>query len=95
MNSSSLGARFVSGPHIPADCSAEQRFNDWLAELESCPLAEDLHSDAGTVIRRTRWDYDKQVKIPQSLVEEISRTTTLGQQQSRGDYDDRMGCRDG
>ncbi|MEE2684808.1 MAG: carboxypeptidase M32 [Planctomycetota bacterium] len=56
------------------------RIGDWLAELESTPLAEDLHSDAGTVIRRTRWDYDKQVKIPQALVEEISRTTTLGQQ---------------
>ena len=53
---------------------------DWLDELESSPLAEDPHSDAGTVIRRTRWDYDKQVRIPQSLVEEISRTTTLGQQ---------------
>ena len=58
----------------------DPRIGDWLAELESCSLAEDPHSDAGTVIRRTRWDYDKQVRIPQSLVEEISRTTTRGQQ---------------
>ena len=34
MNSSALAARFVSGPHVTASSTAEQRLNDWLAELE-------------------------------------------------------------
>jgi glutamate-ammonia-ligase adenylyltransferase len=34
MNSSALAARFVSGPHITASSTAEQRLGDWLAELE-------------------------------------------------------------
>ena len=71
---SALLAVMVHGRRI------DPRIGDWLAELESSPLATDSHSDAGTVIRRTRRDFDKQVKIPQSLVEEITRTTVLGQQ---------------
>jgi len=71
---SALLAVMVHGRRI------DPRVGDWLAELESSPLATDSHSDAGTVIRRTRLDFDKQVKIPQSLVEEITRTTVLGQQ---------------
>ena len=34
MNSSALAARFVSGPHVTASSTAEQRLKDWLAELE-------------------------------------------------------------
>jgi len=34
MNSSALAARFVSGPHVVASSTAEQRLKDWLAELE-------------------------------------------------------------
>jgi glutamate-ammonia-ligase adenylyltransferase len=40
MNSSILAARFVTGPHIPADSAAEQRFKAWLAELEPARSAE-------------------------------------------------------
>src|SRR5262245_34441505 len=40
MNSSVLAAQFVCGPHIPADCSADQRLTDWLAELEPQQAAE-------------------------------------------------------
>ncbi|WFU19211.1 bifunctional [glutamine synthetase] adenylyltransferase/[glutamine synthetase]-adenylyl-L-tyrosine phosphorylase [Bradyrhizobium sp. CB3481] len=40
MNSSALAARLVCGPHVPADCTAEQRFTDWLAELEPAQAAE-------------------------------------------------------
>ena len=40
MNSSALAARFVSGPHITASSTAEQRLGDWLAELEPQQSAE-------------------------------------------------------
>src|SRR3954468_13370430 len=40
MNSSALAARFVSGPHIIASSTAEQRLGDWLAELEPQQAAE-------------------------------------------------------
>ncbi len=40
MNSSALAARFVSGPHITASSTAEQRLGDWLAELEPEQSAE-------------------------------------------------------
>jgi carboxypeptidase Taq len=36
--------------------------------------------DSGTVIRELKREYDKKVKLPQSLVEEITRTSVLGQQ---------------
>src|SRR5262245_50159108 len=34
-----LAARFVDGPHVAASVSAEQRLNDWFAELEPAQLA--------------------------------------------------------
>ena len=40
MNSSALAARFVSGPHITGSSTAEQRFKDWLVELELAQAAE-------------------------------------------------------
>ena len=40
MNSSALAARFVSGPHIIASSTAEQRLGDWLADLEPHQAAE-------------------------------------------------------
>ena len=40
MNFSALAARFVSGPHITASSTAEQRMKDWLVELELQQAAE-------------------------------------------------------
>jgi len=34
VKSTALAARFVDGPHVAAPAHAEQRLNDWLAELE-------------------------------------------------------------
>lgn len=53
---------------------------EWLDELAGSPLAADPHSDAGTVIRELRREYDKKTRLPQALVEELSRTSILGQQ---------------
>lgn len=53
---------------------------EWLAELADSPLAGDPHSDSGTVIRELRREYEKKTRLPQALVEELSRTSILGQQ---------------
>jgi carboxypeptidase Taq len=53
---------------------------EWLAQLADGPLAADPHSDSGTVIRQLRREYDKKTRLPQLLVEELSRTAVLGQQ---------------
>ena len=43
-------------------------------------LAKEPHSDAATTIRELKRGYDKQIKLPQSLVEELTRASVLGQQ---------------
>ena len=53
---------------------------DWLAQLAESPLAADPPSDSGTVIRELRRQFDKKTRLPQSLVEELSRAATLGEQ---------------
>jgi len=52
----------------------DPKFGQQLEELS------DLQGDAGIVIRRLKRQYDKKVKLPQSLVEELARTAVLGQQ---------------
>src|SRR5262245_43359296 len=53
---------------------------DWLTELADSPLAKDPASDAGATIRQLKRRYDKKVKLPKALVEELTRTRVLGQQ---------------
>jgi carboxypeptidase Taq len=53
---------------------------DWLAALADSPLADDTTSDTGAVIKHLRHDYDKKTRLPQSLVEELTRTGVQGQQ---------------
>lgn len=52
----------------------------WLEELAGSPLAADPHRDAGATIRQLKREHDKLVKVPQSLVEELTRMSVLGQQ---------------
>jgi carboxypeptidase Taq len=52
----------------------------WLAELADSPLAKDPSSDAGATIRQLKRRYEKKVKLPKALVEELARTAVLGQQ---------------
>src|SRR5688572_14917454 len=56
------------------------RLGELLGELGGTDLAKDPHSDAGATIRQLQRDYDKRVKLPQSLVEELARASVLGQQ---------------
>jgi carboxypeptidase Taq len=53
---------------------------EWLAELKDSPLAADPVSDTGANIKHLQHDYDKRTKLPQVLVEELTRTAVLGQQ---------------
>lgn len=68
----------------------DPQYGDWLAELADSPLASDPHSPSGANIRWLKREYDKQVKLPQSLVEELTRTASLGQhawEKARADDD--------
>ena len=56
------------------------RVGELLALLAGTELAKDPHSDSGTTIRQLQRDYDKRIKLPQSLVEELTRASVLGQQ---------------
>jgi carboxypeptidase Taq len=58
----------------------DPRLGQWLDELAESALAADPHSEQGAVIRQLRRQYDKKTKLPQTLVEELSRTAIIGQQ---------------
>ena len=58
----------------------DRRVGDWLAELADSPLAADPASETGTTIRQLKRQYDKKTKLPQALVEELTRVSVLGQQ---------------
>ena len=51
-----------------------------LEEIENSNILDDPLSPEAVNVRELRRYYDKAVKIPKSLVEEISKTTTLAQQ---------------
>ena len=52
----------------------------WLTELEASPGKSDPESDEAVNVRETRRSYDRAVKLPPSLVEELSRTAVQAQQ---------------
>jgi carboxypeptidase Taq len=58
----------------------DPQLGQWLAELADSDLARDPHSDAGATIRVMRREYEKRRKVPQALVEALTRASILGQQ---------------
>ena len=60
--------------------NTDPQVGEWLDELGESPLADDAHSDTGATIRELRRQYDKRVKLPQTLVEELAKLSVLGQQ---------------
>lgn len=60
--------------------NTDPQLGEWLGALSESPLADDVHSDAGTVIRQVKRQFEKLTKLPQSLVEQLARTAIKGQQ---------------
>ena len=56
----------------------EPQLGEWLNTLVEAKL--DPHSDNGATVRELKRQYDRRVKLPQTLVEELARTSVLGQQ---------------
>ncbi|MEM6330449.1 MAG: carboxypeptidase M32 [Planctomycetota bacterium] len=58
----------------------DPQVGDWLAAAADTPEAADPHSATGAVVHGMQRDYAKRTKLPQALVEELTRTSSLGQQ---------------
>jgi carboxypeptidase Taq len=57
----------------------DTQLGNWLGELATSDLAKDPHSDVGANIRQLKRNFDRSTRLPQSLVEELSRTAAIGQ----------------
>src|SRR5437016_2138576 len=69
---------FLSG--LAHQKQTSKRLGELLGELAASDLAKVPHSDPATTIRELKRQYDKQIKLPQALVEELTRASVLGQQ---------------
>ncbi len=58
----------------------DPRVGEHLQELQGSALAADVHSPEGATIAHLLKDYQRDCRLPQSLVEALSRGTTVGQQ---------------
>jgi carboxypeptidase Taq len=56
------------------------RLGELLSDLSASDVMKEPHSDAAATIRELKRQYDKRVKLPQALVEELTRASVLGQQ---------------
>lgn len=56
------------------------QIGDDLAEIEGSDGGADPHVEAAVNMREIRRGYDRAIKLPKSLVEELARVTTLAQQ---------------
>src|SRR3954447_15867064 len=54
--------------------------SELLAEVEGSALVRDADGDAAANVREVRRTYDRAVKLPATLVEELARVTTRAQQ---------------
>ncbi len=56
------------------------QIGDYLAEIENSDLISDPRSEAAVNVRELRRDYDRAIKLPRTLVEELARVATIAQQ---------------
>ncbi len=59
----------------------DPKINDLISQVEQSDLIKDEDSPEAANIRELRYQYDKQTKLPKELVEEITKTTSLAQQE--------------
>ncbi len=59
----------------------DPKINELLSRLEQSDLVKDEESPEAANIRELRYQYDKQTKLPKELVEEITKTTSLAQEE--------------
>jgi len=59
----------------------DPKTNELLSEVEQSDLVKDEESPEAANIRELRYLYDKQTKLPKELVEEITKTTSLAQEE--------------
>jgi len=57
----------------------DPKIGELLSELTQSDLVKDELSDEAVNIREIKYEYDKEIKIPQKLVEEFTHTTTMSQ----------------
>jgi carboxypeptidase Taq len=62
------------------DAFTEPQVGELLAAVEGSPLVRDPEGDAAANARELRRQFDRAVKVPRELVEELARTTTRAQQ---------------
>jgi len=73
------------------DRGTDPRIGELLAQLEGSELLADPRSPAAVNVRELRREYDRFMRMPRRLVEEVARTTALAQTvwaqaRSEGDY---------
>ena len=61
------------------DRGTDPRVGELLAELEGSDLLADAASPAAVNVRALRREYDRYVRLPRRLVEDVARTTVLAQ----------------
>jgi len=57
----------------------DPKIGELLAELETSDLVTDPRSPVSVNVRELRREYDRYVRLPRRLVEEVARTTALAQ----------------
>ena len=68
----------------------DPKIGEILVELAESPLASETNSDVCATIRELKRDFDRRVKLPATLVEELARAASVGQTmwvQARKDND--------
>lgn len=58
----------------------DERLGQWLIELGDQVAAQDPYSPENVIVRCMKREFDRCSKLPQTLVEEISHATSIGQQ---------------
>jgi carboxypeptidase Taq len=58
----------------------DERLGQWLCELGDQVARQDPYSPENVIVRCIKREFDRCSKLPQSLVEEISHATSIGQQ---------------